>query len=141
MSGVLLAVAAGVAIAIQVGLVGRAADRASSLAIAGFVQVGGAAAALLVIAVRGRWGDIGDAGVLAWAWIPAGICGTVIVSSLASASSQVGVATALGVSVAVQLAASLAWDQREGLVDRPLQALVGVALLSGGAWLVATARA
>ena len=141
MGGVLLAVLAGVCIAVQVAFVGRAADRANALAIAMWVQVGGAVVAFAVLALRGRWGDLTDAGALAWAWLPAGICGTVIVSSLASASTTVGVATALGVSVAVQLAASLVWDHNQGLVERPIQAVVGVVLLSAGAWAVATARA
>lgn len=141
MGGVLLAVAAGIAIAVQVALVGRAADRASALALTMWVQLGGAAAALAIILVRGKVADIGDSGVLAWAWLPAGVCGTIIVSALATATTQVGVATALSVSVAVQLAASLLWDHQQGLLERPLQALVGVVLLSAGAVVVATARA
>ena len=141
MGGVLLAVAAGIAIAVQVALVGRAADRASALALTMWVQLGGAAAALAIIAVRGRIADVGDSGVLAWAWLPAGVCGTIIVSALATATTQVGLATALSVSVAVQLAASTLWDHNQGLLERPLQALAGVALLSAGAVVVATARA
>lgn len=141
MGGVLLAVCAGVAIAVQVALVARAADRASALAISMWVQLGGAAAALAIIVVRGRLGELGDSGVLVWAWLPAGICGTVIISSLATATTQVGVATALGVSVAVQLVASLAWDRQQGLLERPVQALAGIVLLSAGAVVVATARA
>lgn len=133
--------AAGVAIALQVALVGRAADTRSPLAIAMYVQLSGFLAALAVLAVRGRLAEVTAAATVVGLWVPAGLAGTVIVASLASASAQVGVATALGVSVAVQLAASLAWDARSALVMRPAQAVVGVVLLSAGAWLVATARA
>jgi uncharacterized membrane protein YdcZ (DUF606 family) len=140
-TGVLLAATAGVAIALQVALVGRAAETRSAIAIAMFVQLGGLVAALTILVLRGRFGEITAAAGIPWLWIPAGIAGTIIVSSLASASSQIGVAAALGVSVAVQLAASLAWDVRWQLVARPTQAAVGIVLLGAGAWLVATARA
>lgn len=141
MGGVLLSVLAGFCIALQVALIGRAADTRSALAIAMFVQGGGFLAALTVLLLRGKAADIADTATIVGTWLPAGISGTIIVAALASASSSVGVATALGVSVAVQLAASLAWDVRTDLVGRPAQALVGVILLSLGAWLVATARA
>lgn len=141
MGGVLLAVAAGVAIAVQVALVGRAADTRSPIAIAMFVQLAGVGSALAILLLRGRWGEITDTVAVAGLWLPAGLAGTVIVASLAGASTQIGVAAALGVSVAVQLTASLAWDTRESLVARPLQALAGVVLLAVGAWLVTTARA
>lgn len=141
MGGVLLSILAGFAIALQVALIGRAADTRSPVAIAMFVQGGGFLAALAVLLVRGRVADITDTATIVSTWLPAGVAGAIIVSALASASSSVGVATALGVSVAVQLGASLAWDWRQDLLARPLQALVGVLLLSAGAWLVATARA
>jgi uncharacterized membrane protein YdcZ (DUF606 family) len=138
--GVLLAAAAGVCIAVQVGLIGRAAGTRSPIAIAMFVQLGGASAALAVLLVRGRVGEMGDVAGLVSTWLPAGVAGTIIVASLASAAAQVGVATALGLSVAVQLGASLAWDLRGGVVAQPAQALAGVVLLSAGAWLLVTAR-
>lgn len=141
MTGVLLAVAAGFAIALQVALIGRAAETRSPLAIAMFVQLGGLCCALAVLLVRGRWQEITDAAPVVALWLPAGLAGTIIVASLASASASIGVAAALGVSVAVQLVASLAWDVRWDLVARPTQAAIGVVLLSAGAWLVATARA
>jgi uncharacterized membrane protein YdcZ (DUF606 family) len=139
--GVLLAMLAGVCIALQVALIGRAADGRSALAIAMFVQGGGFATALAFLLLRGKAGDIADTATIVGTWLPAGVAGTIIVAALASSASQVGVATALGVSVAIQLAASLAWDQHTHLVARPVQALLGVALLAAGAWLVATARA
>lgn len=141
MSGVLLAVAAGVAIAVQVGLIGRAAETRSAIAVAAFVQGAGLLAALTMVLVRGRASDLADTVPLVGFWVPAGIAGTIIVSTMAASASQVGVATAVGVSVAVQLVAGLLWDVRQDIVDRPLQALVGVVLLGAGAWLVATARA
>lgn len=141
MGGVLLAVAAGVCIALQVALIGRGAETRSALAIAMFVQGGGFLAALTVLVLRGRFADITETVGIVGIWLPAGVAGTVIVAALASASSQVGVATALGVSVAVQLTASLGWDLRQDIVGKPVQALAGVVLLGVGAWLVATARA
>ena len=88
--------------------------------------------------VRGA-GWSGLSAVPWWAWL-AGALGVTGMAAMNRAIPEVGIATALALTVAAQLAFSLVFEQY-GLMGAELRPFdpsrwLGVALLAGGAWLV-----
>ena len=130
----MIAAAIGAAIAIQVGIIGRAADRFDVLAVSMVLQIGGLAAALVWSTVRSNWSQLLEIG-RTWWWLPLGIAGWVIVAGLGYASARAGVAAVLGVSVASQLVTGLGLDAGSG-TPIGVRGALGVILLTAGVVLV-----
>ena len=135
-SALFVAAVIGAAIAVQVGIVGRSAERFNLLAISTLLQLGGLTAGVVWMAVRSGWGEVA-AVARVWWWFPLGVVGWLLVAGLGFASARVGVATALAVSVTSQLTVGLAIDTGAG--DRiGVQSLLGLVLLGAGTVLVTT---
>lgn len=136
-SGYTIAGLVGIGIALQVALVGRASDNAHPLAISLALQLSGVAAAAAWATSSGSWSDVAAVTRLWW-WIPLGIGGWVVVAALGFASSQVGVAAVLAVSVATQLISGLALDAATGTSLVGSRSFLGVAMILSGLVVLTT---
>ena len=136
-SAVVVSVMIGGAIAVQVATIGRAAGRFNVLAISMVLQLSGLAAGLGWTALRSGWSEMAEIMRLWW-WVPLGILGWVLVGGLGFASSRVGVATTLSISLASQLVVGLIIDTGSG-THVGIRPILGVLLLVGGTVMV-TAR-
>jgi uncharacterized membrane protein YdcZ (DUF606 family) len=136
-TGILIAIAAGVLIGVQVAALGRYSRTASSLTVSLLVQLGGLVAAVAWTSVRQSWSTV-LAAAEGWWWLPVGAAGWLVLAALGSASSRAGVATALASAFAAQLIVGLAWDARMGLGGFNGRAAAGAILLIVGAYLISS---
>lgn len=134
-SGVVVAVSVGVAIAVQVTIVGRATRFAHPLSISLALQAAGLVVGSVWMITRGSWGEVGNAAVQWW-WLPVGALGWAIVGALGFASQRIGVSTTLALVVAAQLIAGLLVDRLSGDVDFSARHPVGLVLLVVGVLLI-----
>lgn len=128
----LIAVVAGVAVALQGQLMGTM-DRLAGTATSVFITYGlGAVLAALIWLVRGRPTE-GLRQVPWYAWT-AGVFGLVIVGGIGYAAPRLGLAKTLVITVAAQLVMAI-------LLDRTFDArrIAGVAVTIVGVWLVVKA--
>ena len=127
---ILIAVAAGVAVALQ-GLVMGAADRAAGTAASVFVTygVGGALATIYFFARGGA-----SLRKVPWFSWSAGVLGLVIVAGIGYAAPRLGLAKTLVITVAAQLLAATLLEQS---ID--LRRAAGLALTIAGVWLTVKA--
>lgn len=136
---VMVAVAGGVAVALQAQLAAVIDERLGTLE-AVFVTygVGGVVAAALVLAARG--GNLADWRALPPSAFLAGLFGLVIVGTISFSVARMGVVRALLLVTVAQFAVSAVIDQFGllGAQVQPLtlQKLAGIGLLLSGAWLV-----
>lgn len=137
-SGFVVAVLIGAGIAIQVGVLGRSVTDTNPLAVSFALQISGVLAATAWATSRGVWVDVVSIG-RNWWWIPLGVGGWVLVAALGFASSRIGVAPTLAISVAVQLLTALVIDTTTGSGQLGPRPLLGAAMVLGGAVLVSTA--
>jgi uncharacterized membrane protein YdcZ (DUF606 family) len=133
-SALLVAVVVGVAIALQVAVLGGVARRLHPLAMSLALQCVGVVAGVLWATAAHAWRDVIATARFGW-WVPLGILGWVLVAALGYASGRIGVVATLGVSVAVQLLVGLAIDVTAGRVALGPRPLVGVLLLAAGVLL------
>jgi uncharacterized membrane protein YdcZ (DUF606 family) len=134
-SALLVAIAVGVAIAVQVALLGSAAHRMPPLGVSLALQVAGVLAGAVWATATGSWHVVADVRRFWW-WVPLGVLGWLLVAALGFASARIGVTVTLGVSVAVQLLVGLGIDVARGRADLALRPLVGVVLLAAGVVLL-----
>jgi transporter family-2 protein len=134
-SGFLVAVIVGVGIAVQVAVLGRSASGTSPLASSFALQVAGVAAATAWATHRGAWGEV--IGVSSnWWWIPLGVGGWLLVAALGFASSRIGVAPTLALTVAAQLVSAVFIDASTGAGPIESRSVVGVAMVLLGTVLL-----
>lgn len=129
---ILIATAAGVAVALQ-GHVMGAADRAAGTATSVFVTycVGGTLAALYWLA---RGASLDSLRRVPWFSWTAGAMGLVIVAGIGYAAPRLGLARTLVITVAAQLLAATLIEQA---ID--LRRAAGLALTIAGVWLTVKA--
>lgn len=131
-SALIVAIAVGCVIAIQVGVVGRAGQHYDLLVVSLVLQIGGLAAGFGWIAARSAWAEA-IAVARMWWWIPLGAAGWAIVAGLGFASSRLGVAATLSVAITTQLGVGLAIDGGPTVTFR---AITGLVLLVFGTVLI-----
>jgi uncharacterized membrane protein YdcZ (DUF606 family) len=134
-TGILVAVAAGVLIGVQVAALSRQTQTQAPLAVSLLVQLGGLLVATLWTLARRSWGEVAAA-ASGWWWVPVGVAGWLILAALGSASARVGVAMTLAVSVAVQIVVGLLWDARVGQAALDARSAAGAVLLVLGVYLL-----
>jgi uncharacterized membrane protein YdcZ (DUF606 family) len=137
-SGYVVAGLVGVGIAVQVAIVGKASSTAHPLAVSLALQVAGVAVAGAWATFNGAWSDVAGVARLWW-WIPLGVGGWIVVAALGYASSRIGVAAVLAISVGAQLAAGLAIDVALGTNLVGSRSFLGVAVVISGVVLMTTA--
>jgi uncharacterized membrane protein YdcZ (DUF606 family) len=130
-SAVLVAVVVGVAIAVQVALLGSASERLHPLGVSLALQLAGVFAGALWVTATNGW-QVVLAAMRFWWWIPLGVLGWLLVAALGFASSRIGITATLGLSVAVQLLVGLGIDVTRGRVVLGARPLIGMLLLAGG---------
>ena len=138
---ILLAVAAGIAVAVQAQLMGTI-NRSAGTVASTFITygVGGILAAVIYFASRVPTTSVRQIPWYSWT---AGVYGLVIVAGIGYAAPRIGLARTLVVTVAAQLVAAAIIDHL-GLisaVQRPIDAIraAGLLLTVAGVWLVARA--
>lgn len=136
-SGVVVAVSLGVAIAVQVAVLGRASRYAHPLSISLALQAAGLIVGLVWVLARGAWDQVGSV-VVQWWWLPVGALGWVIVAGLGFASERIGVSTTVALVVAAQLIAGLGAARVSGEVVLSMRHPLGVVLLLAGVILIST---
>ena len=130
---ILIAVAAGVAVALQ-GHVMGITDRAAGTATSVLVTYGiGGLLALLFWLTRG--GPAEGLRRLPWTSWTAGALGLVIVGAIGYAAPRLGLGRTLVITVAAQLLAAMLLEQ-----TFDLRRIAGLALTVAGVWLVVTSR-
>lgn len=136
---VLVAIAGGVAVALQGQALGVMEARAGTVASV-FVTYasGGVAAASIAVGLRGA--GVSDMRGAPWWVYGAGLMGLVIIGAIGYATARIGLFAGLSVLLVSQFATSAAIDHFGwlGAAQRPLDAgrLAGMALLVAGAWLI-----
>lgn len=136
---IVVAVAGGVAVALQGQLVGDLDRRVGTLG-AVFVTYGIGGLAIGAVMLLARGGGLGGLTTAPWYVFTAGILGLVIVGAIGYAVARVGLLAGLTVVIAAQLAIGAAVDHLGwlGAQTRPLDLgrMVGIILAVMGAWLV-----
>jgi uncharacterized membrane protein YdcZ (DUF606 family) len=135
MSGVVVAVLVGLGIAVQVSVLGSASSEHHPLSVSVSLQLAGVFAGLMWTSVRGDWRELG-AIATSWWWIPLGVGGWLVVGALGYASSRIGSAATLAVSIGAQLALAVILDSRTASGGSSATAVLGVVLVVAGACLV-----
>jgi transporter family-2 protein len=137
----LLTVFAGGLIALQApinSMLGKAVGTFAAASVS-FV-VGTVALVLLTMLVGGGFGDVGQAGNLAWYYLLGGVLGAVYVTTALVAVRSLGAGGVTAATIAGQLSLSLVIDQLGilGVERQPItwQRVMGVVLLAAGTFLV-----
>lgn len=134
-SGVVVAVFVGVAIAVQVAILGRASRYAHPLSISLALQAAGLIVGSVWVLARGSWDEVGSVAVQWW-WIPVGALGWAIVAALGFASQRIGASTTVALVVSAQLIAGLVADRVTGDVALSIRHPLGISLLILGVVLI-----
>jgi transporter family-2 protein len=138
----LVALAAGLAGAVQATVLGILGRRTGVMAAAAVVGLIGALVitVMSVVEARGFAGVIGAVRQPAWLWIAGGVLGAVIVTSLTFAPPRIGTFGTFALVIAGNLAAAVLIDTLGlfGVSRVPITVtrLAGLVLLAGGAALV-----
>jgi len=137
-----VALAAGLAGAVQATVLGILGRRTGVMAAAAVVSLIGALIITVISIVEGR-GLVGIGGTLrqpAWLWIAGGVLGAVIVTSLTFAPPRIGTFGTFALVIAGNLAAAVLIDALGlfGVSRVPITVtrVAGLVLLAGGAALV-----
>lgn len=135
----LIGLAGGVAVGVQGPLASLISQRTGALESAFIVHVGGAIAALLLLAAL-RGGAMGQWRAVPWYAYGAGVLGLVVISSVSYTIPRMGVAPSLTLIIAGQLLVGVLLDQFGllGAEIRPitLDKLFGLLVLTLGVWLL-----
>jgi uncharacterized membrane protein YdcZ (DUF606 family) len=134
-SAIGVALFVGLAIAIQVAILGRASQSLDPLSISLALQAAGLIVGSVWVSAGGHWDQVGTVAVQWW-WTPIGALGWVIVAALGYASQRIGVSTTLAIVVGAQLIAGLMADRLSGDTVFSIRHGLGVLLLIGGATLI-----
>ena len=108
--GTVIAVLAGVAIAVQVRLLGRVSFDAGPHVVGLLVSVASVAGALVVVAAVRDWSSVAGIGVRP-DWVVAGLLGVVAIAGLGTASARAGTVVAVAGSIVGQLVAGAILDR------------------------------
>ena len=127
----------GIAIALQVAVVGRASSTAPPLAVSLALQIAGLLAGAIWAIGQHGFSQLPPL-MLQWWWLPIGALGWGIVAALGAAVERGGVTATLAVVVAAQLTSGLGLDRVAGNITLGPRHLVGIALLVVGVILVST---
>jgi transporter family-2 protein len=138
---VLIMVAAGGFIALQAPInatLGRSIGTFAAATVS--FAIGTAALIAITLLVGGGFGQIGQAGSLAWYYLTGGVLGAVYVTSALATVRVLGAGAVTAATITGQLTAAVVVDRLGvlGLEERPLSLtrLLGVALLAAGTFLV-----
>ncbi len=138
---VLLMVAAGGLIALQApinAVLGRAVGTFAAASVS-FV-IGTVALILITVLIGGGFGDLGEAGGLAWYYLTGGVLGAIYVTSALATVFALGAGGVTAATITGQLVTAVVVDRLGvlGLEQRELSTsrLAGVALLAVGTYLV-----
>jgi transporter family-2 protein len=134
-SGSLVAIIVGVGIAAQVAVLGRSTGATNPLAASFALQIAGVVAATAWATQRGAWSEVVSVSHHWW-WIPLGVGGWVLVAALGFASSRIGVASTLALSIAAQLVTAVGFDTATGTSQIGLRPVLGVAMMLFGSFMV-----
>jgi uncharacterized membrane protein YdcZ (DUF606 family) len=134
-SWVVVAAAIGMAVGVQVTVLGEASRRFHPLTISLALQIAGVLVGGVWAIHQRAWSDILEVS-LQWWWLPLGAIGWGIVAALGFAAARGGISATLAVVIGSQLVTGLALDQTIGKLDLSVRHLVGVALLVVGVVLV-----
>lgn len=100
----------------------------------------GLAALVVILAVVGELGNVGDAPAQPWYYLVGGLMGAVYVTTALSTVGTLGAGGITAATIAGQLTASVLIDRAGilGLAERPItpERLLGIALLVAGVYLV-----
>ncbi len=136
--GLVVAGMVGLGIAVQVAVLGRSSATVNPLSVSLALQVAGVIGGAVWATVRTEWHAVIGA-VAHWWWIPLGVGGWVVVAALGHASSRIGVAATLAVSVGAQIVVGLTIDTALGARTLNVVSIVGACLIVAGVTAVATA--
>ena len=134
-SAIVTAVAVGVAIAIQVAVVGRASVEVHPLAVSTALQIAGVLSGIVWIIHGNAWAELGGV-ALRWWVVPIGLAGWGIVAALGFSAARLGVSATLVLVVATQLVAGLLVDLSTGDVGLSFRQPAGVVLVICGAIMI-----
>lgn len=136
----LAVVAAGGLVGLQAPLNAGLGRAIGSVPAAAVNFVVGLAALVVILAIVGQLGNVGDAPREPWYYLVGGLMGAVYVTTALVAVKTLGAGGITAATVAGQLTASVLIDRAGilGLTERPItwDRLVGIALLVGGVYLV-----
>lgn len=133
--GLVVAVMVGAGIAVQVAVVGRAAEQLNPLSVSLALMIPGVVVASIGSTATRSWSDVA---VVAgrWWWLPLGVGGWLVVAALGFAAVRIGVTMTLSLSIATQLVVGFAIDLRTDDASPDPRALLGIVLFTVGAWLL-----
>jgi transporter family-2 protein len=135
---ILVALAGGVAVALQSPLASMLSQRLGILGSIFIIHIGGALLSLLLLLVMG-WGNLGEWRSAPWYALCAGFFGVVVIAAVSYTIPRVGVAASVITIVAGQLAVSTFLDQYGllGTAVRPLgpTRILGLLVVMLGVWL------
>jgi transporter family-2 protein len=134
-AGIIVALVTGVAIGVQVALIGRTSARVHPLAISLALQLSGLLVGLGWMLWSRSWPSVAEITRLWW-WIPLGLVGWVVVAALGYSSARLGTGATLALAIAAQVVTGLALDRLSGSLELGPSQLAGAVLLVAGAALV-----
>jgi transporter family-2 protein len=135
---ILVALAGGVAVALQSPLASMLSQRLGILGSIFIIHIGGALLSLFLLLLMG-WGNLGEWRSAPWYALCAGFFGVVVIAAVSYTIPRVGVAASVITIVAGQLAVSTFLDQYGllGTAVRPLgpTRILGLLVVMLGVWL------
>jgi uncharacterized membrane protein YdcZ (DUF606 family) len=131
-----VAIGVGLAIAVQVAIVGQTSRLIHPLVISVALQASGLLVGIAWAIWSRSWPQITDV-VHLWGWIPLGAVGWGIVAALGFSAARLGASTTLAIVIAAQLIAALLLDQATGRVEMGVHQPAGALLLIVGVVLIA----
>jgi uncharacterized membrane protein YdcZ (DUF606 family) len=132
---VIVALAVGSAIAVQVAIVGRASRMLHPLVISLALQAAGLLVGLGWLLWSRTWPQIPQV-IGQWWWLPLGIVGWVLVAALGFSAARLGTSATLAIVIGAQLVVGLLLDQTTGRLELGAPQVLGATLLVAGAVLV-----
>lgn len=136
-AALMLAVGLGVAVAVQVFVLGRSNDVGGPLAVSLALQAAGLLVGAVWVVLRGELPEV-LAAAGRWWWLPLGALGWGLVAGLAAVGRRLGVAPALAIVVGAQLTAGLLLDVLGSRGEVTPRHILGLVLMLAGVALVAT---
>ena len=133
--GILVALVTGVAIGVQVTIIGRTSARVHPLAISLALQLSGVLVGFAWVAWSRSWPGVAEVARLWW-WIPLGLVGWVVVGALGFSSARLGTGATLALAITAQVTTGLLLDRSSGALELGPSQLTGAVLLVAGAALV-----
>lgn len=134
-SAVIVALVVGSAIAVQVGIVGRASRTLHPLVISLALQAAGLLVGLGWLLWSRTWPQLPQV-IGQWWWLPLGIAGWVLVAALGFSAARLGASATLALVIGAQLVVGLGLDQAAGELEIAAPQVLGAVLLVSGAVLI-----